>query len=231
MNWEMFRTPRPFYVTTDTKGCPGLAWESAKSEMEAPSEWRNASIDDEIRTAHPSAFRDMVSLSGIQDTHGVITEFFVEGMDIPVEWREWLAEGRKTARKQPIASSLKTSSTEAKGHCSESHERLTTFVSIENATQVWILNRECSAVEIELQLRGRKCTTVFTFQDKLVFMGGWQSENVTGSRNVDLMDISTGQVSSIPDMIKARNSPVGVATENEIFAICNRWPSDSPSRF
>uniref|UniRef100_A0A0R3SJC5 F-box/kelch-repeat protein n=1 Tax=Hymenolepis diminuta TaxID=6216 RepID=A0A0R3SJC5_HYMDI len=112
-----------------------------------------------------------------------------------------------------------------------SHERLTTFVSIENATQVWILNRECSAVEIELQLRGRKCTTVFTFQDKLVFMGGWQSENVTGSRNVDLMDISTGQVSSIPDMIKARNSPVGVATENEIFAICNRWPSDSPSRF
>ncbi|VUZ44104.1 unnamed protein product, partial [Hymenolepis diminuta] len=153
----------------------------------------------------------MVSLPGIQDTPDLINDLFAEDIDIPVEWRRWLAEAQKTAKKQPIASSsMPSSSLEAKGQSSISQERLATFGPGANATRVCILNLECSKVEIELQLPERECMNVFTFQDKLVFIGGWRSKNEPGSRRVDLMDLSTGQVSSLPDMINARCFPVGV---------------------
>ncbi|VDL31445.1 unnamed protein product [Hymenolepis diminuta] len=126
MNWEMFRTSQLFYVTTEVKGmmnllgCPWMSQESAPSKVKALLMWRNASTDDEERTARTTAFRDMVSLLGIQDTPDLITDLFVENIDIPVEWRRWLAEARKTAKKQPIASSSgPSSSTEEKGQSLE----------------------------------------------------------------------------------------------------------------
>ncbi|VUZ44876.1 unnamed protein product, partial [Hymenolepis diminuta] len=185
MNWEIFRTSQLFYVTTVVKGmmsllrCPRMAQESATWKVKALLEWRNASRDDEVRTARTTAFRDMISLLGIQDTPDLISDLFVESIDIPVEWRRWLAEARKTVRNQPIASSsMPSSSCEAKGKSVlRSQERLATFDSIENATQVCILNPVCSEVEIELQLPGRQCTNVFTFQDKLAFIGGCGIKN------------------------------------------------------
>ncbi|VUZ51948.1 unnamed protein product [Hymenolepis diminuta] len=68
-------------------GCPQMARESAKSKVEALIRWRNASRDDEERTARTNAFRDMVSLLRIQDTPELITDLFVKGIDIPEEWR------------------------------------------------------------------------------------------------------------------------------------------------
>ncbi|VUZ38840.1 unnamed protein product [Hymenolepis diminuta] len=76
-----------------------------------------------------------------------------------------------------------------------------------------------SEVEIELQLPERECKNIFTFQDKLVFIGAWRNENNYGSRRVDLMDISLGQVSSLSDMINVISSSVGVGTEDEILSI------------
>ncbi|VUZ56199.1 unnamed protein product [Hymenolepis diminuta] len=67
--------------------------------------------------------------------------------------------------------------------------------------------------------------------DKLVFIGDLQSRFKSGSRRVDLMDLSTGQVSSLPDTIKARLFPDGVATENEIFVYETDVLSKSPDRF
>ncbi|VDL58385.1 unnamed protein product, partial [Hymenolepis diminuta] len=92
MNWEMFRTSRLFHVTKEIKGmmsllgCPQMAQESATSKVKALLMWRNASRDDEVRTACTTAFRDMVTLSGIQDTPDLITDLFVEDIDVPVEW-------------------------------------------------------------------------------------------------------------------------------------------------
>ncbi|VUZ41109.1 unnamed protein product, partial [Hymenolepis diminuta] len=80
--------------------------------------------------------------------------------------------------------------------------------------QLCIFSLECSEVQIELQLHERECTDVFTFPDKLIFIGGWRSHNNPGSKGVDVMHISTGQVLSLPDMVKDRCSPVGVRTEN-----------------
>ncbi|VDL57704.1 unnamed protein product [Hymenolepis diminuta] len=136
-------------------------------------------------------------------------------------WR-WLAEGQKTAKKQPIASSyIPRAFTRPKEQSSE----------YENATRVCILNPECSEVEIERQLPVGEYANVFAYQNKLVCIGGWENENKPGSRRVDLMDLSTGHVSSLPDMIKARCSPVGVGTENEIFVFGTRIFSDSPDCF
>ncbi|VUZ40681.1 unnamed protein product, partial [Hymenolepis diminuta] len=79
-NWEMFRTSRLFHVNTEIKGimsllgCPRMAQESATSKVKALLEWRNASRDDEVRTARTTAFRDMVSLLGIQDTPDLIND-------------------------------------------------------------------------------------------------------------------------------------------------------------
>ncbi|VUZ40677.1 unnamed protein product, partial [Hymenolepis diminuta] len=85
MNWEMFRTSQIFHMNTEIKGmmsllgCPRMAQESATSKVKALLEWRNASRDDdELRTARTTAFRDMVSLPGIQDTPDLITDLFVE---------------------------------------------------------------------------------------------------------------------------------------------------------
>ncbi|VUZ56203.1 unnamed protein product, partial [Hymenolepis diminuta] len=174
----------------------------------------------------------MISLLGIEDTSELISNLFVEGIDIPVEWRRWLAEARKTAKKQPIPStSMPSFSPEEKGQSFESQERLATFEGLIDATRVCILNREYSEVEIELLFPERECTTVFTFQEKLVFMGRPRSKKEPGSRRVDLMDPSTGQVSSLSDMITARYFPFGVATENEIFVCDIEVILDSPDCF
>ncbi|VDL63054.1 unnamed protein product [Hymenolepis diminuta] len=134
------------------------------------------------------------------------------------EEERWLAEERKTPKKQPIAStSMSSSSTEEKGKSTESQERLATLSLTPSRRNLCVLNPECSEVEIEFQLPEREFTNVFAFQDKLVFIGDSRFENTTGSRRVDMLDISTGQVSSLPDMIKAKCFPVGVGTENEIF--------------
>ncbi|VUZ48079.1 unnamed protein product, partial [Hymenolepis diminuta] len=80
MNWEMFRTSRLFHVTTEVKGmmvlleCPRMSQKSAKSKVKALLDWRNASRDDEVQTARTTAFRDMVSLLGIQDTPDLIND-------------------------------------------------------------------------------------------------------------------------------------------------------------
>ncbi|VUZ38655.1 unnamed protein product, partial [Hymenolepis diminuta] len=147
----------------------------------------------------------------------LITDLFVEGIDIPVEWRRWLAEARKTAKKQPIASSSMPSSAEVEGQSFESQERLATFEYIEKVAQVRILNPENSKLEIKLQLPEIECTNVFAFQNKLVFVGGLEIKNTPFTKRVDLVDLSTGQVSSLPDMINIISSSVGVGTENEIF--------------
>ncbi|VUZ56204.1 unnamed protein product [Hymenolepis diminuta] len=238
MNWEVFRTSRLFYVTTEIKGmmsllgCPQMSQESTTSKLKALLEWRNASRDDEVRTARTTAFRDMASLLGFQDIPDLIADLFVEAIDIPVEWGRWLAEGQISVGKQAIASSsIPSSSTEAKGQSTESQERLAIFGPLVNATQVCILNRECSEAEIEIKLPDRECTNVFTFQDKLVFIGDLRSKNNPGSKRVDLMDLSSFQVSSLPDMIKAKCFPVGVASENEIFIFSHNLKSDIPVRF
>ncbi|VUZ56209.1 unnamed protein product [Hymenolepis diminuta] len=163
----------------------------------------------------------MVSLLGIQDTPDLITDLFAEDIDIPVEWRRWLAEAWKTAKKQPItSSSMPSSSTEAKGQSTESQERLAIFISLNNDSFVLILNPGCSGVEIQHHFPVNGQVSAIAFQNKLVFISG-------GSRRVDLMDLSTGQVSSLPDMINARRFPVGVGNENEIFVFGTWMSSDS----
>ncbi|VUZ40690.1 unnamed protein product, partial [Hymenolepis diminuta] len=115
------------------------------------------------------------------------------------------AEGRKTTKKLPIASSSMFSSfTEEQGQSTESQERLATFDCFGNALQIHILNPDCSEVEIRRQLLVRGDRNVIAFQNKLVFIGEWRGVNNPVSKSVDVMDISTGQVSSLPDMIKAR---------------------------
>ncbi|VUZ56237.1 unnamed protein product, partial [Hymenolepis diminuta] len=145
--------------------------------------------------------------------------------------RRWLAEARKTAKKQPIASSSgPSSSTEEKGQ-SLDQERLATFEYIENTAQVRILNPENSKLEIKLQLPAIECANIFAFRNKLVLIGGLEIKNNSFTRRVDLMDLSTGQVSSLPDMINAMCFPVGVGTENEIFVFGSELRSGSPVRF
>ncbi|VUZ38652.1 unnamed protein product, partial [Hymenolepis diminuta] len=174
----------------------------------------------------------MVSLLGIQDTPDLITDLFMKGIAIPIGWRRCLAAGLKTAMEQPIASSsMPSSSIEANGQSPESQERLAIFEHKANTTRVCILNPECTEVEIEHQLPLRGYTNIFPFQNKLVFIGDWLSEKEPGSRRVDLMDLSTGQVSPLPDMMNAICSPVGVGTENEIFVFGTEILSDSPERF
>ncbi|VUZ56647.1 unnamed protein product [Hymenolepis diminuta] len=174
----------------------------------------------------------MVPLLGIEDTSDLISNLFVEGIDIPVEWRRWLAEARKTEKKQPIAStSMPSSSPEEKGQSFKSQERLASFETVENATRVCILNSESSEVEFEFKIPKRQCSVFFAFKDKLVLIGDSRNENTTGSRRVDMLDISTGQVSSLPDMIKAMCIPDGVATENEIFVYEIRPDSKSVDHF
>ncbi|VDL63387.1 unnamed protein product [Hymenolepis diminuta] len=159
------------------------------------------------------------------------TQRFQRNTCVITTWR-WLAEARKTAKKQPIPStSMPSFSPEEKGQSFESQERLATFEGLIDATRVCILNREYSEVEIELLFPERECTTVFTFQEKLVFMGRPRSKKEPGSRRVDLMDPSTGQVSSLSDMITARYFPFGVATENEIFVCDIEVILDSPDCF
>ncbi|VDL62664.1 unnamed protein product [Hymenolepis diminuta] len=139
-----------------------------------------------------------------------------------IDARRWLAEELKTPKEQAIASSsMQCSSTKAKGQSTEYGG-----LRFINATQVCILNRECSEAEIEIKLPDRECTNVFTFQDKLVFIGDLRSKNNPGSKRVDLMDLSSFQVSSLPDMIKAKCFPVGVASENEIFIFSHDLKSD-----
>ncbi|VUZ48098.1 unnamed protein product, partial [Hymenolepis diminuta] len=153
-------------------------------------------------TARTTAFRDLVSLLRIQDTPDLITDLFVEGIDIPVEWRRCLADARKTARKHPIpSSSMPPSSSEAKGQSTESQERLAILEYIGDGKQIRILNSECSAVEIEYQLPVRGSVNVVAFQNKLAITPyKFSVENNPGSKKVDLIDLSTGQVSSLPDM-------------------------------
>ncbi|VUZ40734.1 unnamed protein product, partial [Hymenolepis diminuta] len=84
MNWEMFRTSRFFHMNTEIEGmmsllgCPRMARESTITKLKALIEWRNASRDDEEYTARTTAFRDMVSLPGIQVTPDLIMDLFVE---------------------------------------------------------------------------------------------------------------------------------------------------------
>ncbi|VDL63079.1 unnamed protein product [Hymenolepis diminuta] len=65
MKWEMFRTSRIFHVNAEIRGMmsilgyPRMAQESATSEVKALLAWRNASRDDEVRTARTTAFKDM----------------------------------------------------------------------------------------------------------------------------------------------------------------------------
>ncbi|VDL63438.1 unnamed protein product [Hymenolepis diminuta] len=108
MKWLMFRTSQFFHVATEVIGmmglfrCSRMAQESATSKVKTLLKWRNGSRNDEEYTARTTAFRDMISLLGIEDTSDLISNLFVEGIDIPVEWRRWLAEAPKTAKKQPI---------------------------------------------------------------------------------------------------------------------------------
>ncbi|VUZ48113.1 unnamed protein product [Hymenolepis diminuta] len=113
---------------------------------------------------------------------------------------------------------MPSSSTKAKGQSSV-QERLVTFEYTENAAQVCILNPECSKLEIKLKLPEIECTNIFPFQNKLVFIGGLKIGDNHLTRRVDLVDLSTGQVSSLPNMTKFISSSVGVGTENEILSL------------
>ncbi|VUZ48084.1 unnamed protein product [Hymenolepis diminuta] len=163
----------------------------------------------------PFHFHNIHIFDQLQGHRGVHLEKFVK--DILSICRRWLAEGRKTAEKQPIASSSMPSSSMEVKKQSFDQERLATFEYTENAAQVRILNPENSELEIKLQLPEIEFTNIFAFQNKLVFIGGLEIKNNPFTRRVDLMDVSTGQVSPLPDMIIVIQSSVGVGTENEIF--------------
>ncbi|VUZ38808.1 unnamed protein product [Hymenolepis diminuta] len=64
-----------------------FARRTSTSNVEALLEWRNASRDDETRTARNSSFWDMVSLTEFQATPDFIIRLFVEAIEILVEWR------------------------------------------------------------------------------------------------------------------------------------------------
>lgn len=53
--------------------------------------------------------------------------------------------------------------------------------------------------------------------DKLLFIGG-EGGNFNVSKEVDLMDLLTVQVSPLPYLRRAREAPACVATENEILS-------------
>ncbi|VUZ38685.1 unnamed protein product, partial [Hymenolepis diminuta] len=104
----------------------------------------------------------MISLLGIQDTPDLITDLFMKGIDIPIEWRRCLAAELNNAKEQPIASSsMPSSSIKEKGQSSEGQERLAIF---EYGANVCILNPECNEVEIEYELSLRGYTNIFVFR-------------------------------------------------------------------
>ncbi|VUZ40643.1 unnamed protein product, partial [Hymenolepis diminuta] len=219
MKWEMFATSRLFHENTEIEGmmsllcCPEMAQESDVSRVMALLEWRDASRDEKTHTARTNAFTDMVPLLGIQDTPKLITDLFVLGIPIPEEWRWCLAEGRQTAKENPIASSsMPLTSSGPKGQTFVSQERLAVFGRQNNAIHVWVYNTECSKVDVKLKIPEKGHTEIFVFQNKLVLIGGDPE-----SKSVDLFDPSTGQLSSLPDMIQARHLPACVTTESEIF--------------
>ncbi|VUZ57306.1 unnamed protein product, partial [Hymenolepis diminuta] len=231
MKWEMFATSRLFHENTEVEGmmsllgCPRMARKSGASIVKALLEWRNASRDDKTRTARTTAFTDMVPLLGIQDTPKLITDLFVETIEIPKEWRRCLAEDRRTAKEEPIASSsMPSTSTGLKGQ-TVSRKRLVTCAPLNNVTRLSIYNAECSKVETELKLPYSECTKVVAFQNKLVFIGGNPD-----SQRVGIIDPSTGRVSSLPNMINARHFPACEATENEIF-VFSSFSRNSPGAF
>ncbi|VUZ44084.1 unnamed protein product [Hymenolepis diminuta] len=154
----------------------------------------------------------MVSLSGIQDMPGLITDLFVESIDIPVEWR--------------FSGQFSRSAME---HTNTSVSKLLSFIGPRSQTSEYVffhfnLLAKCSNVKTELKLGGGGCWRVVAYQNKLVFIGGWESGCNHLSSRVDSMDPLTGRVSPITDLIDARQRPTCVATENEIFVFTDfRW--------
>ncbi|VUZ38795.1 unnamed protein product, partial [Hymenolepis diminuta] len=71
-------------------------------------------------------------------------------------------------------------------------ERLATRKVVFGDTVVSIFNAECSDLETELKLTHRICWRIGSFQNKIVFIGGFVEggDNPWSSR-VDLMDPST----------------------------------------
>ncbi|VUZ42748.1 unnamed protein product, partial [Hymenolepis diminuta] len=72
-------------------------------------------------------------------------------------------------------------------------ERLVIRKVVFGNTVVSIFNAECSDLETELKLPDRICWRIGSFQNKMVFICGWEEgrDNPWSSR-VDLMDPSTG---------------------------------------
>ncbi|VUZ38786.1 unnamed protein product, partial [Hymenolepis diminuta] len=132
--------------------------------------------------------------------------------DILLICRRCLARGRKTSKEEPIvSSSMPSTSTGPKRHTSV-QERLAVFGRQSNAIHVWVYNTECSKVDVKLEIPENRHTLIFAFQNKLVLIGGDHE-----TRSVDLFDPSTGQISSLPDMIHSRHLPACETTESEIF--------------
>ncbi|VUZ47603.1 unnamed protein product [Hymenolepis diminuta] len=108
-------------------------------------------------------------------------------------------------------------------------ERLATRKILFGDTVVSIFNSECSDLEIELKLPDRICWRIGSFQNKILFIGGWEEgRDNPWSSKVDLMDPSTGRVSPLPNMLNARKWPASVTTENEIFVFSDGMVLDSP---
>ncbi|VUZ38688.1 unnamed protein product, partial [Hymenolepis diminuta] len=99
-------------------------------------------------------------------------------------------------------------------------ERLVTRKILFGDTVVSIFNAECSDLETELKLPDRICWRIGSFQNKILFIGGWEEgrDNPWSSR-VELMDLSTGRLSPLPNMVNARKRPASVTTENEILCL------------
>ncbi|VDL62508.1 unnamed protein product [Hymenolepis diminuta] len=133
-----------------------------------------------------------------------------------------LAHGRKTAKGEPIvSSSMPSTSTGPEGQTSVSTERLAILARQNNALRLWVYNTECSKVDVKLKIPDKGYTKIFAFQNRLVLIGGDPE-----SRSVDLFDPSTGQISSLPDMIHSRHLPACATTESEIFVFCG-FPENS----
>ncbi|KAM7533350.1 hypothetical protein Aperf_G00000121123 [Anoplocephala perfoliata] len=84
------------------------------------------------------------------------------------------------------------------------------------STVVKIHKSKGCKVGTELKLRGRYCKSIISFQNKLVFIGGFHPR-YGWSNGVDLMDTGNGQVSLLPEMSYARNQPPCAASESHIF--------------
>ncbi|VUZ38813.1 unnamed protein product [Hymenolepis diminuta] len=172
-----------FHCEPTVENCTGDDAVHGDSDDKDAELWQRTEISEKCMCNHHE----------FQDHRCVYSDKFVK--DILSLCGRWLAEARKTAEKQPIASSsMPSPSTEAEGQSSENQERLAKFDYIEMALKMCILNSKCSKVYIQHRLPVEDDYIAFAFQSELLAAVGC-GEKVNG---MEMLHVAAGGLMYIP---------------------------------